>query len=630
MSKAANSKQPLKLFLPITKVDAEKRLVYGTLAAEVPDRSGEILDYATAKAAFESWSSEVHKNSDGKSYGNVRAMHGNIAAGKLTQPLLCDDETKSISSCAKVVDDAEWRKVEEGVYTGFSMGGAYEKRWKDPDNKDLMRYTPSVVEVSLVDLPCIPTATFEYIKSDGSVEMRKFQVPVTPREPTSAEVAARATDLDKAAGGDGTGWAAHIEAARAELVKSLSAAAAPVAAEKASVKKDDGDDAGGGDDAEMAAGDEMSDEDKKKKEDADKAAAAAAAAGKAAGATPQIVSDDDGEQVWLSKKDGQTFKTKKELAAHLTKLKTAAAVDTVAKPASDALAKLAEKAGVKPAGDDKAATKVVADAAVTKTAQDRLTKSIDHVSRLACLIESLSWLTASTTWEKKAEGDESTVPDALKTQVGGLAETLKMMADEEVGELIEWLDGLGEDDDSVSFFYRAAGAAPDQSAIDALTKYLEARADDLAKAKKPVAKDRMAKLISGTKAAQAEAATKRATEAATTGNDDVVAKLSATVVEKSEVIDALEKRFADMVPMIEAIAKRLEKVEAEPAPLPVRGTVRAVEKGGSDDETITPLSKAEIDRVTKAVAENPELMSKFADAAIRNAHKNPQVMVPSV
>jgi hypothetical protein len=39
----------MSLFIPITKVDVEQRLVYATLSAEVADKSGEILDYATAK-----------------------------------------------------------------------------------------------------------------------------------------------------------------------------------------------------------------------------------------------------------------------------------------------------------------------------------------------------------------------------------------------------------------------------------------------------------------------------------------------------------------------------------------------------------------------------------------------------
>src|SRR5207244_13575644 len=30
-------------------------------------------------------------------------------------------------------------------------------------------------EISLVDNPCLPSATFEYVKSGGSIELRKFK-----------------------------------------------------------------------------------------------------------------------------------------------------------------------------------------------------------------------------------------------------------------------------------------------------------------------------------------------------------------------------------------------------------------------------------------------------------------------
>ena len=162
----------LNLFIPITKVDASKRLVYGTIASETLDKANEVFDYATSKPHFEKWSGDIAKSTDGKSMGNVRAMHGHVAAGKLTD-IAFDDANQTIEGCAKIIDDAEWNKVLEGVYTGFSMGGKYEKRWKEGD---FTRYTASPVEVSLVDLPCIPDATFSVIKADGSVEMRKFHV----------------------------------------------------------------------------------------------------------------------------------------------------------------------------------------------------------------------------------------------------------------------------------------------------------------------------------------------------------------------------------------------------------------------------------------------------------------------
>lgn len=163
----------MSLFIPITKVDVAQRLVYGTISEEVPDKAGEILDYVSARPAFEEWSQQFHVASGGKSLGNVRAMHGAVAAGKLTD-IHYDDANKRIEGVAKIVDDDEWQKVQEGVYTGFSIGGGYAKRWPDAQNPMLMRYTPVLSEVSLVDNPAVPTATFQVIKEDGSMEMRKF------------------------------------------------------------------------------------------------------------------------------------------------------------------------------------------------------------------------------------------------------------------------------------------------------------------------------------------------------------------------------------------------------------------------------------------------------------------------
>ncbi len=159
------------IFIPIRKVDEEKRLVYGIATAEMPDSSGEICDYATTVPYYKAWSARIEKASDGKSKGNLRSMHANIAAGKVTQVEFNDAE-KQIEICAKVIDNDEWKKVIEGVYTGFSQGGAYVKKWTDGDYK---KYTANPSEISLVDNPCLPTATFEVMKTGGGTEMRKFK-----------------------------------------------------------------------------------------------------------------------------------------------------------------------------------------------------------------------------------------------------------------------------------------------------------------------------------------------------------------------------------------------------------------------------------------------------------------------
>lgn len=163
-------------FARLTKIDEAKRLVYGRATQEIPDRAGEIFDYASSKPNFETWSKSQMTASMNKSAGNVRAMHKDVGAGILTPEngIIYHDDERAIDVCAHIVDDAEWAKVQKGVYTGFSIGGRYMKKWEDPDLKKT-RYTADPSEISLVDRPAVPTATFfEVTKADGSTEKRDF------------------------------------------------------------------------------------------------------------------------------------------------------------------------------------------------------------------------------------------------------------------------------------------------------------------------------------------------------------------------------------------------------------------------------------------------------------------------
>lgn len=186
----------MKVFVPITKIDAGKRLVYGVVTAETPDVAGEVCDYASTKPLYEKWSQGFVSATAGKSLGNLRAMHGSVAAGKLVD-IAFNDAQKRIEICGKVVDDAEWQKVEEGVYTGFSQGGRYLKRWPDPHAPDLTRYTAEPLEISLVDHPCLPEATFTVVKADGSTELRKFKTAADALAAALGKIGARHSRADK-------------------------------------------------------------------------------------------------------------------------------------------------------------------------------------------------------------------------------------------------------------------------------------------------------------------------------------------------------------------------------------------------------------------------------------------------
>jgi hypothetical protein len=183
--------QNLDFFIPITKIDLVQRQVWGRATQEVLDkaRPAEIMDYESSVPYFKAWSGDVEKASQGKSKGNIRVMHRpDVAAGKIIA-IDYNDAEKAIDIGTYIADDQEWAKCEAGVYTGFSVGGDYAKRWPDIKNPGAIRYTASPKEISLVDRPAVPTATYSLVKADGATEERHFL--------TEAELEAAAQGIEK-------------------------------------------------------------------------------------------------------------------------------------------------------------------------------------------------------------------------------------------------------------------------------------------------------------------------------------------------------------------------------------------------------------------------------------------------
>jgi hypothetical protein len=194
----------MRIFAQIQKVDEARREVWGRAVQETPDRSDEIFDYETSKPHFQNWSKSFHDATDGKSLGNIRAMHGKVAAGKAIK-VDFNDEQRAIDIGAKIVDDDSWTKVLEGVYTGFSIGGSYvdgsKKTEKNAEGKELTRYTAIPAEISLVDLPCIPTATFfDVVKIDGTLHKIAFKNP-DPAGPAADPATSQVAKADEGGGG---------------------------------------------------------------------------------------------------------------------------------------------------------------------------------------------------------------------------------------------------------------------------------------------------------------------------------------------------------------------------------------------------------------------------------------------
>jgi hypothetical protein len=144
----------LRISMPLTKVDAERRIVSGFATLDNLDRQNDIV---TPEASLEAFS---------KFRGNIREMHQPKAVGKMVafkEDKYFDPEEKKFyqgiyvsAYVSKGAQDA-WEKVLDGTYTGFSIGGKMNK-WDDAYDEKMdasiriiKDYT--LVELSLVDSP---------------------------------------------------------------------------------------------------------------------------------------------------------------------------------------------------------------------------------------------------------------------------------------------------------------------------------------------------------------------------------------------------------------------------------------------------------------------------------------------
>lgn len=143
-----NSPQEQLLYAPICKVDTERREVYGYATTPSVDHQGEVITLEAVQEALPNY----------LRYPTVREMHQPSAVGKGIEATLNE---KGLWFGAKIVDDRAWKKVVEGVYSGFSIGGRILKR--DKDDPKIVKAI-DLVEISLVDRPCNPDARFELIK----------------------------------------------------------------------------------------------------------------------------------------------------------------------------------------------------------------------------------------------------------------------------------------------------------------------------------------------------------------------------------------------------------------------------------------------------------------------------------
>lgn len=135
------------IFYPISKVDNEQRMVWGLASTPEKDTQGDIIPVEAIKNALPEY----------LKYPTIREMHQPIAAGKT---IYTDISDEGLRIGAKIVDDNAWKKVKEGVYAGFSIGGSILER-----DGDVIKAL-DLAEISLVDSPANKGARIEVFKAD--------------------------------------------------------------------------------------------------------------------------------------------------------------------------------------------------------------------------------------------------------------------------------------------------------------------------------------------------------------------------------------------------------------------------------------------------------------------------------
>ena len=146
-----------RLYGTIQKSDPQEDgtiIVTGIASTESVDSQGEVVTADAMKAAIP----------DYMRFGAVREMHdAKKAAG--TALNIGVNDAGSTDFTAHVVDPIAIKKVQSGVYKGFSIAGKVLKRDESDENKITAL---ALTEVSLVDRPANPDAVFTCYKADGA------------------------------------------------------------------------------------------------------------------------------------------------------------------------------------------------------------------------------------------------------------------------------------------------------------------------------------------------------------------------------------------------------------------------------------------------------------------------------
>lgn len=188
LHKAVGANTPyIRQFLTIAKVDRDQHLVEGYATSEdVDDEPGTWQD---ERYEGEVVTTEAIKRAlpDYMEWGNLREMHQPVAVGTVQEAELIDGEVtlpngraihNPLRIVAKIVDEAAWTKVVEGVYKGFSIGGYLIKAKLERIGDRVVRKITEMLldEISLADRPANPGAQIILWKGAGMAKEKVKKV----------------------------------------------------------------------------------------------------------------------------------------------------------------------------------------------------------------------------------------------------------------------------------------------------------------------------------------------------------------------------------------------------------------------------------------------------------------------
>ena len=169
----------LRLSMPFSKVDKERRVVSGFASLDNLDKQMDIVTSEASMSAF------------AKFRGNIREMHQPLAVGKMVnfkEDKYFDPESKKfykgvfVSAYISKGAQDTWEKVLDGTLTGFSIGGRMNK-WDDgydekSDTQIRIIKDYDLVELSLVDSPANQFANIVSVEKVDGVDVFKGDTTV--------------------------------------------------------------------------------------------------------------------------------------------------------------------------------------------------------------------------------------------------------------------------------------------------------------------------------------------------------------------------------------------------------------------------------------------------------------------